>query len=417
MANGYNGIGNKNVRVGDYIWTDGRCVYGNQLISQKPLIITAPPDEKIIPIIAIRTWLDNSRNYQFDYAFYTFYRGKLKFVGRIDREPNDGYPEIFSTNKVIHNSGMMRNDSKGHVWFLSTSPRIHVKEEKHKCLITSNVNLHGDVFEMVYNYIDDHSYSDEEEETREYSDIIEIRKNGKIVQTVDLEELFGETYDKVEEPAFPNPQFEQQRYEMVSWDAYDFFIEDDENWRFTFKAECTKGYIDELVDDITHEGEGGVLYGGDSSSDKASSDVKDDVSEDEPISTVDNIKFALQDGYYYMLTNPRKLSFAINMIYDIIFFTPRGTPIITMTDKTLNNDNVFSIARVGNNSYLLNGRHVGLLLYKNGVPEKLNLLDDVITRYLGTVHVCCINQRLRSMKNIKHWERQIKELQLKQEHQ
>ena len=35
-------VGNKNVQVGDLIWTDGRCVYGFNKISQQPMVIISP---------------------------------------------------------------------------------------------------------------------------------------------------------------------------------------------------------------------------------------------------------------------------------------------------------------------------------------------------------------------------------------
>lgn len=46
-------IGNKNVRVGDRIWTDGRCVYGFFKESQNPIVITTPKkaDDWGIPIM------------------------------------------------------------------------------------------------------------------------------------------------------------------------------------------------------------------------------------------------------------------------------------------------------------------------------------------------------------------------------
>lgn len=45
-------IGNKNVRVGDRIWTDGRCVYGYNQESQSPIVITPPVKEEFgIPIL------------------------------------------------------------------------------------------------------------------------------------------------------------------------------------------------------------------------------------------------------------------------------------------------------------------------------------------------------------------------------
>ena len=45
-------IGNKNVSVGDYVWTDGRCVYGHLQESEQPKVITSPDDEGI-PIIMV----------------------------------------------------------------------------------------------------------------------------------------------------------------------------------------------------------------------------------------------------------------------------------------------------------------------------------------------------------------------------
>ena len=44
-------IGNKPVRVGEYIWTDGRCVYGNCQESQQPPIIITPHEDETIPIM------------------------------------------------------------------------------------------------------------------------------------------------------------------------------------------------------------------------------------------------------------------------------------------------------------------------------------------------------------------------------
>lgn len=43
-------IGNKNVRVGDSIWTDGRCVYGNEYTPQQPIVITGGKEDLAIPI-------------------------------------------------------------------------------------------------------------------------------------------------------------------------------------------------------------------------------------------------------------------------------------------------------------------------------------------------------------------------------
>lgn len=49
-------IGNKNFKVGDNVWTDGRCVYGNQRETSSPIVITSPPQksEIFIPIVVSR---------------------------------------------------------------------------------------------------------------------------------------------------------------------------------------------------------------------------------------------------------------------------------------------------------------------------------------------------------------------------
>ena len=49
-------IGNKNFKAGDNVWTDGRCVYGNQRETSSPIVITSPPQksEIFIPIVVSR---------------------------------------------------------------------------------------------------------------------------------------------------------------------------------------------------------------------------------------------------------------------------------------------------------------------------------------------------------------------------
>ena len=42
-------IGNKNVRIGDLIYTDGRCVYGYDKESAALLVITPQKDDLVIP--------------------------------------------------------------------------------------------------------------------------------------------------------------------------------------------------------------------------------------------------------------------------------------------------------------------------------------------------------------------------------
>ena len=110
-------IGNKNVSVGDYIWTDGRCVYGNHYTPQQPLIITAPQGDEGMPIIVV----SEAQNV-WQYEYYTFSKGRLKFIGKIDRDTNaKPIKAMFLLSDVgllssngISDVGMMINDDKGH---------------------------------------------------------------------------------------------------------------------------------------------------------------------------------------------------------------------------------------------------------------------------------------------------------------
>lgn len=60
-------IGNKNVHVGDYVWTDGRCAYGNVMESGTPFIPSIIEEEETIPLyfrfIKDKKTLDNFAYY------------------------------------------------------------------------------------------------------------------------------------------------------------------------------------------------------------------------------------------------------------------------------------------------------------------------------------------------------------------
>ena len=66
-------IGNRVVRAGDMIWTDGRCVYGHDREAQTPLVIVNPAKEDTaIPI-------------QIGNSLYTYRKDKLELVGEMPR--------------------------------------------------------------------------------------------------------------------------------------------------------------------------------------------------------------------------------------------------------------------------------------------------------------------------------------------
>ena len=118
-------IGNRAVKAGDLIWTDGRCIYGHDRESQTPLVVAPPKDDLAVPIL-----IGNN--------VYT-YRNSLRLENKISGI------KILTNNKrgVLHSS----DNSK---------------------VLAINIDSRGDVYSIV-----------------ESTDKINIVKNGAVVKTVE----------------------------------------------------------------------------------------------------------------------------------------------------------------------------------------------------------------------------------------
>lgn len=68
-------IGNRTVKAGDMIWTDGRCVYGHDREAQTPIVIANPAPAK--EDLAIPIQIGNK--------LYTYRKGELELVGEMPR--------------------------------------------------------------------------------------------------------------------------------------------------------------------------------------------------------------------------------------------------------------------------------------------------------------------------------------------
>ena len=119
-------IGNKNVRAGDLIWTDGRCVYGNEQTPQQPFVITATKEILGIPIA------DRQK-------CSTYYKSLEEYI------------DIDSDIRIL------TNDKKGNVYFSDN---------------TNILAANADNFGNLYYILKD-------------SDKIKIIKNGVVVKTVE----------------------------------------------------------------------------------------------------------------------------------------------------------------------------------------------------------------------------------------
>lgn len=142
-------IGNKNVSVGEYVWTDGRCIYGNYQESQQPIVITAFENEGI-PIYMLDWDFDK---HQYVGNLYT-YKKSLKKISEVPR------------GKSIISDDFFINDYKNGVWKpFSSSGRFGFSYDSYGV----NIDKNNNVYEIGIN------------ETP--TPHVDIKKNGKVITT------------------------------------------------------------------------------------------------------------------------------------------------------------------------------------------------------------------------------------------
>lgn len=205
-------IGNRAVRVGELVWTDGRCVYGYDKDGVQPIVITnpqKPPEEFGIPI------KDNKGFYLFDTA--------LHFNG----EHNNSY-------------GIINNVSK--VFYLHTE---NTDEE----IIAGNCDKLGDTYALTRQAINGFRLIDGADNCQYY--ILRIYKNNEVVKTISTKDYAKEANTLCRNQIPVCPQAEQfDTSATIGWG----FIENADNWAFIVIA-GTIGNTDptawELATDIT----------------------------------------------------------------------------------------------------------------------------------------------------------------------
>lgn len=397
-------IGNKSVRVGEIVWTDGRCVYGHNQISQQPLIVTAPAeDDEGIPIIvsnqSLRLWFEEP-----DKGLYTYKNNKLKFIRTIDDK-----------------NGMMINN-KNHVYYTDT-PTVSLGENRYKRLLATNINEDGMRFDIATIYDVDSGYIEYAE-----NEILEICKNGKVIQSFDLSTLFIDNFwSKI--PALPT----NVPFSMIVFTEYDVknvFIEDENNWSFLFLCWGSKSFgLDDYIGPYPSSG----LDPNASTPDRmtwyslnqwqlfTANDCKtiykkfqyqiaeNPAEEDESYPDLESTKFALQDGYYFTMRPVNDRDVDYGWFYQD-FYDKKGRYIFTLMNHPVTFDPNYVLKKI-QGGYLLGsqsdfltddpdddlGFPPGLYLYKNN--KWTQLIKGVVT-----------NQRLRAMTKTKNWQNRIKEL-------
>ncbi len=382
-------IGNKPVRVGEHIWTDGRCVYGNYQESQQPLVITAP-DEEAIPIIAVvygemaglPEWTAPHH-----IALYTFSGSKLKLLKEMPYNQGNEY-------------GMMVHDFKGNVFYSASRP-----SDEDRQLLATNIDKRGDRYDMI---LRTETYIDGGDKfIKGYT--IEIVKNGEILQT-----SFAEVT------------------------PYCCFIENEDNWRYCFHrlTEYSQSGTDTTTETEyvlrTNTSTQILEYRRSTYHHSAPWPSFNDYYSSFTSTVIDatSAKFLLHDGYYYQMDTEKKTLTLGDLIYNdeiagipatwlgdamptywYNFFTPKGELIYSTNplDKLGFANRIFLLRRLRKGGYLLCSNEdtvtggAGITLIKNG---KAQYLLDVGLAY-------CLNQNLLPIKRYKNWQNRIQELTIK----
>ena len=405
-------IGNKPVRVGENVWTDGKVVYGYHKESQQPLVITAPQDDEGIPIM-IRD--------EKTIRLFTFKKGSLQFIQEMPalsyKDPTYHYPRYRYHNPI------MINDYKSSILY---NKKAIAFDEENKYVearvIAANINRQGDFFSII-----------------KKNSVVEIRKNGVAIQTFDLNaEYINEIVNQCPDP--PSLPFLPARIASLTFEL-NGFIEDENNWWFSWDGfiskflsdEYTGSYPESGLDPTPCIGLGNSYYLSKyfvyTNKDKyliykayREETFADDYlrhEDDDPRLTsidtvsapdVEKINFQLQDGYYYKLTPvivPDETNPISMQVYWIDIFSPSGEKIIDGKENdhmmTIASKPVFLITKIKNGEYLLAwidnpSESASIFTITDG--KKTSLIED---KY-------CANQRLRPMKKIKNWQNRIEEI-------
>lgn len=456
-------IGNKRVSVGDLIWTDGRCIYGNKLEAQQPLVITAPQeDEEGIPILTAGGTL------------YTFQKNKLKRVAKIKSESGkinlykDVAGELEFVNEMPDTDkwtgfSLMINDyrktaflyDKGthfKSFFYGTTPILGTERDFYTDtkLIASNIDKSGNRFDMVIRYKNEWIENDGKRHKEIQVNAVEILRNGKIVKSVDVQRIADEILN-----ACPDAE---QVWEFEPFNAYwltfDYeisngaFIEDEQTWCFWIFGTCTKATEFNDDPDEFEMNKWHKLSNFESNHLKRIYLIKPDGysvvaetscryewghSPDTPVPTniIKNsysVTFPIQDGYYCVAKNWQDgkdifsddggdTTIPYRNIAHVTFHSPRNEELFTGTFLMPIS---FPFCRV-KGKYLLSVNSSvftddidkdevdGVRVFNSGLYFGSETQLENISP--GTI---LINQRLRPMKKIRGWQNRIKLIELNQ---
>lgn len=403
-------IGNKRVNVGDFIYTDGRCVYGNNQLSQQPLVITRQTQEEGIPIILFKG--EYIPQYVESYGYYSFEKNQLKLVENVSPTPKHKF---------------MINDAKGNVFVYDEAP-ITVGENLYERILAANIDKFGNRFYIVGQY-KNYVFGQPEPETGYIR--IKILKNGTVTQEINLNNVRQQFESLLPSSSmFDNPL----KPEIINGidtgiSISNAFIENENLWFCLLELNTSIGFLHQSSIEFPSEPEmeahyitvwiyftstekyilrqdsNGVYY--------LWEDINLYSHFEHP--EINNAKIYLQDGYYYtMRPNPDSIGdngYTYSYLKD--FFNPNGEKIFTYSAEL---ESRSLIAKI-NGGYLLGTDDTNSYFHAtNYFPDILSAKDGIFSyknhKWTQLAEGKCINQRLRPMTKYKNWQDRVQELTL-----
>ena len=415
-------IGNKTFHVGELAWTDGRCAYGNHYTPQQPLVITAPVDDKGIPILFLSTCCT--------------YDKRLKAVAS-----NDPISNLLT--RII-------NDRKGNVYRTATYLRdaILINSFAPLGIIAANVDEGNNFYAIRMRYVGAYRHA-------------EIKKNGTVINSFEPDNYVEQVKARVKERCTYLPgkiEDPTNTYGTGCW-IYWGFIEDEHNWALIMAinsyatnqthekvGETRSGFGGRLDVErynyhtasehstflITQDGVTKLHHIEFDSKDFSGVDWRDAdtgaycrvdreiIHQDSAGVDAPDCKIPMQDGYYYTMTDvvfpdDRTQSGWVSAQFPahLTLFTPTGEK-ITEGDFLLFSR--ITICRLGKEKYLIGvDNEIGIVqsssspLPKDGyISAGLYLCEQGVLTLIKSGN--CKNHRLRLMKKINDWQNRIREI-------
>ena len=393
-------IGNKPVSVGDLIFTDGRCVYGFYQESQQPMVIS---QKKIIGAIPLIT-----QNWRNQCLYYTYRNGNLQEITLRDENGK----EIKDTKTVL-----MINSYKDKVF-------VEKNLFDRKPILAANVDKQGNLYRMI-NFKDERGIAifKNEEMVKTISDEIYSQDDtiawAFIENENDWAYILGKTIETVNIAS--ESEWITYRYSAGEW-LYPINTIYNGNAYFYNSAGACKN-IAQWSGDL-------LSYG--THSPQAWGDIVPyfdlSLAKSNEILNCQDIKFPMQDGYYFTMSNMYPMPITIG-----------GAPwiatknIYSPTDKLIFSG-VFPVSSyltiyknligVKDNDYLSKAVYQALEPRESWQPPE-NLIDSGVYQLVDgnlkpvladeNYYYSFLNQRLRPMTGYKNWTDNLQEFTFTEE--